>query len=160
MNLNQLNKQVGTTLRLRPLPTRFGPDGGHLPPSDDPWRLEEILQQPSRVRLINIHTGHFVELQPDNVREYRSPDFLLLRCQLIINGPRIEIEPVLGNQAAASNQSQLATHKLTGDALKLLGYCVRRENSGLSNYAKADDAIAALGSQFPATRTPPKTSLS
>ncbi|MCH7778182.1 MAG: hypothetical protein IH878_16875 [Gemmatimonadetes bacterium] len=75
MNLKHLHKQVGKELKLRPLPIRIGPDGERLPDSDDQWRLEEILTQPARIRLVNIHTSHFVELQTDNVREYRSPEF-------------------------------------------------------------------------------------
>jgi len=104
MNLSQLNKQVGTNLRLRPLPIRIGTDGVSLPQIDDQWHLERILDKPSRIRLINIATGHFIELQPDNVREYRSPDFLILRCQLTIKGPNIKIEPITGNQGTPTDQ--------------------------------------------------------
>ncbi len=95
MNLKQLTKQLGSKLRLRPLPFRIGSNGEQLPQSDDQWRLDTILDQPPRVRLVNIQTGHFVELQPDNVREYRSPEFLLLRCQLTITPREVSLEPIL-----------------------------------------------------------------
>lgn len=144
MNLKQLNKQLGTNLRLRPLPIRIGSDGGLLPRSDDLWQLETILEQPSRIRLVNIHTHHFVELQPDNVREYRSPNYLLLRCQLIITDGTIEIEPIIGSRGSADHYESVA-HRLTGDPLRLLEYCIRHENSRAFDYAEADDAIAALG---------------
>ncbi len=97
MNLKQLKKQLGNTFRLRPLPIRIAGGGETLPPSDDKWRLDQVLEAPQRVRFVNIHTGHFIVLQPDNLREYRSPDFLLLRCQLIVRGNAIEIEPTVGS---------------------------------------------------------------
>lgn len=98
MNLKQLNKQVGSNLRLRPSPIRIGPDGSQIPQADDQWRLEKILNDPTRIRLVNISTGHSIELHPDNVREYRTPDFLLLRCKLLIKDQMVEIEPIVGTQ--------------------------------------------------------------
>lgn len=89
-----MQKQVGSTLRLRPLPIRIDANGNRLPDSDDPWRLEQILDNPPRAHLVNLPTGHFVDLQSDNIREYRSPDFLLLRCQLFIKGRTITLEPI------------------------------------------------------------------
>lgn len=68
-----------------------------LPRSDDQWRLDQLLEGPQRgVRLVNIHTGHVIKLQLDNIREYRSPDFLLLRCQLTVRVTGIKIEPIVG----------------------------------------------------------------
>jgi hypothetical protein len=94
VNIRQLKKQVGMNLRLRPMPIRVDRDGSHMPQADDPWQLEALLDTPPRVRLVNLPTGHFIELQPDNIREYRSPDFLLLRCQLTIEGSRVHLEPI------------------------------------------------------------------
>lgn len=94
MNIRQLRKQIGTNLRLRPIPRRIAQDGTQIPTSDDLWQLETLLDSPPRVRLVNLPTGHFIELQPDNIREYRSPDFLLLRCQLTIEGPTVHLEPI------------------------------------------------------------------
>jgi len=98
MNLRQLKKQLGTTLKLRPLPIRIGPDNERLPDSDDQWRLEEILEEPPRLRLLNISTNHVLEIQPDNVKEYRSPHFLLLRCQLTLLPDKTTIEPLYGKE--------------------------------------------------------------
>jgi hypothetical protein len=94
MNIHQLRKQVGTNLRLRPIPNRVAQNGTQMPVSDDLWQLEALLERPPRIRLVNLPTGHFIELQPDNIREYRSPDFLLLRCQLTIEGPTVHLEPI------------------------------------------------------------------
>lgn len=94
MNLKQLRNHLGTTLRLRPLPIRMAEGQVELPPLDDLWRLEDVLAKPSRVMLVNTHTGHVATLQYDNVREFRSPDFLLLRCQLTLTPLTVELEPL------------------------------------------------------------------
>ncbi len=94
MNLSHMSKNVGRQLRLRPIPHRVAPDGLHLQQRDDHWLLNDILKAPDRLQLQNIQTGHVIELQPDNVREYRSPDFLVLRCQLIVTNTDILIEPL------------------------------------------------------------------
>jgi hypothetical protein len=94
MNRGQIEKQLGLLMRLRPFPIRVGQDGQVLPQIDDHWRLEAILDGPTRLKLSNQATGHVLELQSDNVREYRSPDFLLLRCQLTIDSRGVHIEPV------------------------------------------------------------------
>jgi hypothetical protein len=95
VNIGKLAQNVGRLLRLRPIPHRRQPDGLHLPDIDEPWRLDEILQAPTRLRLVNPATGHFVELESDNVREYRSPDHLILRCQLTLRGRHVDIEPLV-----------------------------------------------------------------
>jgi hypothetical protein len=95
MNIAQLAKSVGRQLRLRPLPHRRERDGTYLHEIDDLWSLQVLLAGPDRLRLVNIRTGHVVELQPDNVREYRSPDFLILRCQLTLTDHEVLIEPLV-----------------------------------------------------------------
>ena len=94
MNLRQLKKQDGSFLRLRPLPVRLDNAGHHLPSVDDQWRIRIVQGAHPCIRLVNNVTGHAVELQPDNIKEYRSPDFLLLRCQIIIGPKDVSIEPV------------------------------------------------------------------
>jgi hypothetical protein len=72
----------------------LNPDGTDLGAADDPWCLDEILSSPNRLKLTNVSTGHFVELQSDNVKQFQSPDFLILRCQLTIVGMKVSLEPV------------------------------------------------------------------
>ena len=107
MNAEQLKKNVGQLLRLRPYP-RFDYDYRFVPPlyartSDGPrhveqgqdadydWRLDEVTA--SAVKLVCPFTGHKVTLGNDNVKEYRSPNFLILKCQLIVEGRQVRIEP-------------------------------------------------------------------
>ncbi len=79
------------------------------------------------------------------MREFRSPDFLLLRCHLIISGLTVRIEPIIQQaQAPTAVRSGSATIQLRGDPLRLLVYCIQREEARLFDYAEADDAMAAL----------------
>jgi hypothetical protein len=95
MNIDQFKKQLGTNVKLRPLPVWFGSYGEKLSQKDDDWRVEEINKNPNRIKLHNIRTGHILELQCDNIREYRSPHFVMLKCKIIINGNTINIEPIV-----------------------------------------------------------------
>ena len=94
MNWDQLEKQVHTDVRLRPLPVRIGNDGRVLARRDDIWRVEAV-QKRRFVEIRNLSTGHSKKLNSDNIREFRTPNFLMLRCLLIIMGPRVDLEPLI-----------------------------------------------------------------
>ena len=145
MNLKQLSTQLGCLYRLRPSPLRLSPDGALVPSPSEQWRLEAVLDRPARVRLGNTHTHNTIEMGADNIREYRTPDFLLLRCQLTIAEDTVSIEPIVtqGGGVAVLGSATDAV-QVRGNALRLLEYCARREQTRLFDYAEADEAIAAL----------------
>ena len=91
MNLEQLRRLIGKPFRLRPLPWRFARTGQRLSPRDDQWTLEKADRK--EIMLKNQSTGHNLTFGPDNVLEFLTPDFLLLRCQVIVHGPQVLIEP-------------------------------------------------------------------
>jgi hypothetical protein len=105
MNAEQLKQNIGQRLRLVPHPIvvpRHGPtistlssDGPryekHGTPADYDWILEEVTTK--AVTLSCPFTGHRVTLGHDNMREYRSPRFLMLRCQLYLDGDQVRIVP-------------------------------------------------------------------
>ncbi|HNU06834.1 MAG TPA: hypothetical protein PKO33_03640 [Pyrinomonadaceae bacterium] len=93
MNLSQLQQQVGTRLKLRPVPRRSTATEDFGETQDDEWTLDEILTQPNRLRLTNVANGVSVELETDNIREYRSPQFLILRCQITVTDQDVHLEP-------------------------------------------------------------------
>jgi hypothetical protein len=94
MNAKELKKNIGSLFRLRPLPWRFDGGGNRLEDSDDRWRLEAVDASPARIRIVNISTGHVADLEADNIIERRSPDFLILRCQLSVRPGGLSIEPI------------------------------------------------------------------
>lgn len=91
MNVEQLRKNVGALVYLRPIPDEAG--DGPLRPKDDEWRIDRI--EGSFVRLYNIRTLHIADLGNDNIREFRSPHFLLLRCQITLKGDDVHVEPLV-----------------------------------------------------------------
>lgn len=91
MNKSQAQNLVGRNLRLRPVAIRLTDAGERLPQEDDFWLLERV--DDSFLALKNLRTEHAWKLGVDNVREYRSPDFLLLRCQLTLKGAAVISEP-------------------------------------------------------------------
>src|SRR5215467_3583664 len=105
MNAQQLKQNVGQLFRLRPHPVVVqGPLSGlSVLSSDGPrpkkeavktdydWRLVRVTGE--GVTLHCLYTDHQITLKPDNVREYRSPNFLMLRCQLTLEGDTVRIEP-------------------------------------------------------------------
>ena len=106
MNAEQLKKNVGQVLRLRPLPvlikgflsevsvlTSGGPRlKKDVVDTDYDWRLENVTNQD--VSLHCLYTGHKITLGADNVREYRSPNFLMLKCRLILDKDEVRLEPL------------------------------------------------------------------
>lgn len=92
MNAAQLKKNVGQHVRLRPKVVRRAPSGEPLTFRDDKWSIDRVDEK--GVTVHNISTGHAVTLGNDNVREYRTPDFLILHCQLTLQGNQVLIEPI------------------------------------------------------------------
>jgi len=60
---------------------------------DDLWTLLRVDR--GSIELSNLRTQHVVTLGNDNIREFRSPDFLILRCQLKLTLNRVLIEPLV-----------------------------------------------------------------
>jgi hypothetical protein len=94
VNVQELRKNIGNLYRVRPAPWRIDDGGSRLEHVDDSWRLDAVDTAPARIRLVNVSTGHNVELEADNIIERRSPDFLMLRCQLMLRTSRVDIEPI------------------------------------------------------------------
>jgi hypothetical protein len=89
VNTEQLKKNVGQALRLRPTPRIRE---WYVEPLDYPWRLVAVTDHD-----LTLHcerTGHEISLGNDNVREFRTPDFLILKCQLTLVGDEVRIEPI------------------------------------------------------------------
>ena len=88
MNTDQLAKMLGKTVKLRPIAVGER-DGVLLRRPDDDWEVHSVKKTPPKaVTLANIHTGQTITLQGDNVHDFRSPNFLLLDCQVITIWPR------------------------------------------------------------------------
>lgn len=95
MNKRALRAMDGRVVHLLPAVQRRQPNGDWLPTLDDEWRIETFsVVPPVVVRLNNLATGHFVDVYPDGVLEFRYPDSLVLREQLTIRGLKILRTPL------------------------------------------------------------------
>jgi hypothetical protein len=93
MNKHQFaQNNLRKLFRLRPVPYRVTMAGEWLDSVDYQWECSEIKNE--FVQLTNISTGHFVNLGYDHVREYLSPDMLILKSQITLHGPRLYVEPL------------------------------------------------------------------
>jgi hypothetical protein len=61
---------------------------------DYDWVLESVNEKTKEVTLACPFTGHRVTLGADNVKEYRTPHFLMLKCQLTLEGAQVHVEPL------------------------------------------------------------------
>ena len=101
MNKDQLKKNKGVHVRLRPMSLRADREM-FLPQIDDDWSIESVSDD--GVRLFNIHSNHIVLVAYDQIREFMSDParnrggmrygFLHLKVQFILTPREVRIEPV------------------------------------------------------------------
>ena len=107
MNAEQLQQNVGQYLRLRPHPLLARYVSRTIAvmasSSGDPMTARRLVKTDYLWRLVSVeggvllhchHTNHDVILGNDNVREFRTPGFLMLECQLTLDGDKVYIEPI------------------------------------------------------------------
>jgi hypothetical protein len=93
MNKSQASKWVGKEFRLRPRAIHITPFGARIPERDSRWLVRDVTDD--AVTLAEVGTDMMVTLGLDNVREFRSPDYLLLRSQLTIRDGVATSEPIV-----------------------------------------------------------------
>ena len=113
MQLEQLKKNVGRHFRIRPITERWD-DTGQLDSRDDRWSLDNVDVKANHIKITNLSTGYSKEIGGDNVREYRSPDFLILHCQLIIRGNTLLIQPILRPKTILSEEQECLSRIVAG----------------------------------------------
>lgn len=94
MNIDQFRKNLGMRVKIRPVALSRMPDARCYQVDDD-WFIEQIDPVKKTVKLRNIATDHSRELGADNIREFRTPNFLLLRVQIILEGDHMHLEPLM-----------------------------------------------------------------
>lgn len=93
MNKKQALHWTGKEFRTRPGAIRMTEGGQRLEQRDETWLVGDVSDIAATIS--NVSTGQIYELGLDNIREFRTPDFLLLRCQLTIKGEEVVAEPVV-----------------------------------------------------------------
>jgi len=106
MNIDQLKRNVGQLFRLRPQPrlvqgtaatvSTLTSDGPRFVKDTVKTDYDWLVAAVSSGGLVTLRcdfTGHEVAIGADNVREFRTPNFLLLKGQLILDGSSSRFEP-------------------------------------------------------------------
>jgi hypothetical protein len=92
MNFDQFwKKNLGIDVKVRPMARS---ENVVQTPIDDLWRVQNV--ESKAVELLNLRTKQSVEIRGDNFREFRTPNFLILRCQLTLTEEQVLIEPIVG----------------------------------------------------------------
>ena len=92
MNTKFSKKNIGKKVRLRPVANKKIPECELLPLSDDEWLVTSADDKV--VELRNTRTDHILVLGVDNIHSFRTPNFLILRCQITLQGDNVNIEPL------------------------------------------------------------------
>lgn len=114
MNRDQLDASVGKEFRLRPV-VSIGDESERPTPHDDRWRL--IRCSNSILELANVRTNQSLEIGIDHLHDFRTPDFLMLKCQVTMVGTNVQIEPTSLNKDAVLHVMSTLGHE---DQMRLL----------------------------------------
>jgi hypothetical protein len=153
MNQQQLKKNVGQQLRLRPVAMIFDIDGNEIANFDDKWILQEARD--ASAVICNVRTGHGIPLPYDYIYSWSSgvadpgesnaAGVLMLKGQVILQGVNVMFEPVSrpgeplrGFKPARRSADVLARAALLSNALNI--EAKRQEFQGLSSSISGSDA--------------------
>jgi hypothetical protein len=90
MNLKRLRELVGTIVRLRPRPKI---KDAYLREADNSWIIVQEVKE-KMFQLICQSSHHEFSIAADNINDFRSPNFLILRGQVTLKeGGQVEFEP-------------------------------------------------------------------
>lgn len=126
MNKNELKKNVGYHVKLRPMAKRFagGRSGPQLPPVDDDWLIQTVDK--TGIRISNSATGHGTVLGFDHIREFTTDPvrgqgygLLILKTQLHIGGRNLWTEPITPGLSAPDPLQNVQGWKRVNDAAYL-----------------------------------------
>lgn len=160
MNLEQLKKNVGQIVRLRPIAHRYDEDGQQLEQIDDDWSIMQVSD--AGVTVMNLATQHTRTLFRDQIHHYASDTvtqgrvrgFLVLNIQIYLVGLEIQVEPCLRPGETVDRPPPL---KRESNLLGLAARLQSKLNDGTRNRAfqtspegirEADTAFFSLPEHF------------
>jgi hypothetical protein len=155
VNFDQLSRNVGRSLRLRPHPQILDASGARRN-ADDSWLLESVDLKARTVTFRHVYSGRQIELFGDNIREYQNPDFIVLRCEVTLTVEGFEIEPLIPGQVSQQTQASWvdsfrARARLIGPEIVSLleqGNAIEREIRGDGAALQRQDEYAARCEQW------------
>lgn len=90
MNIGQLRKNIGTVITLFPRPKV---NGESITASRNKWLIVGEGEGVKSLELSNTVTEHKFLLPYDSIREFRQPDLLILRAQIVLSAEGAELLP-------------------------------------------------------------------
>jgi len=92
MNLAELAKHEDRVYEMRPIPlSKIGTKLTKVRYNE--WKIT-VFKSRGEIQIRHMATDHQLNLGLDNFHEYRSPNFLMLKCQLIFEGALLKSEPM------------------------------------------------------------------
>ncbi|WP_321476623.1 hypothetical protein [uncultured Paludibaculum sp.] len=153
MNKNELKKDLGQHVRLRPMAKRFvgGPSGPQVPPVDDDWLIQAVDK--TGIRISNGATGHGTVLGYDHIREFTTDPVrgqgygtLILKTQVHVGGNHLWTEPIGPTGPAPDQFQNVRAWKRENDAAHIQGlYASTRPASAIPAPATGNSALLGLG---------------
>lgn len=90
MNIGQLKKNIGTVITLFPRP-KLGNES--IAAARNKWLIVAEVEGAKSLELSNTVTEHGFSLPYDSIREFRMPNLLILRAQIVLSGKGVELVP-------------------------------------------------------------------
>jgi|CXWL01.1.fsa_nt_gi hypothetical protein len=104
MDLKRFRENIGTIIKLRPRPKA---EGAWVKDSYNEWVVIDEVED-TVFLLKNRSTNHEISLRKDNIREFRSPRFLLLNGQVFLEkGGVVRFEPTTPGLSGPDDLSAL-----------------------------------------------------
>ncbi len=94
MNYKQLRKLSGQFFRLRPFAVVHDGDFANLESFKIQWLLAEVSDDPREVVLVSRGADYTLTLGADHLLSFQTPDFLMLRSQVILTPDGVSVEPL------------------------------------------------------------------
>lgn len=102
MNLKELAKHEDRIYRIEPPP--LSKVGAKLTLSRfNQWKIH-VQKARGVIQIRNISTSHQLDLGLDHYYDFRTPNFLMLKCRLIMEGASLHIKPLPDPRASASKR--------------------------------------------------------
>ena len=154
MNWEQMKKNVGARVQLKPIPHRLDDYGRKLPSLDDDWIIEEASADGVRIR--NVRTHHTTTLGKDHIYDYISnPDqsnggvkhgFLTLKVQIFLKPQGLSITPTARpGESVEPPTVEIVEKWVSADYPARSGLKAQLEAAGYSVASAWDTKLAELG---------------
>lgn len=102
-NFSELTKHQDLIYEIRPVPLSKI-DGKLTPTLYNQWKIR-VSKARRVIEIRNIVTAHHIDIGGDHYYDFRTPNFLVLKCRLIMEGASLHLEPLPDPRASVRRRS-------------------------------------------------------